>query len=80
MENKNIQLCWSARDLMWSHPPYPAAVVYKRHLGGVAMQQYIVAPELWAWSWEAWVGVVPDLHMGGVSGPLIPANKCRQIN
>jgi hypothetical protein len=51
MENKNIQLCWSARDLTWSRSPYPASMVYKWHLGGVATPQYIMASELWAWSW-----------------------------
>jgi hypothetical protein len=80
MEKKNIQLCWSARDLMWSHLPYPALMVYKWHLGGVATPQYMVAPELWAWSWRARVGVVPDVHKEKVSGPSIPTNKCRQIN
>jgi hypothetical protein len=80
MESKNIHLCCSARDLMWSHPRYSAAVVNKRHLGGVATPQYIVAPKLWAWSWGARVAVVPNMHKEGVSDPLIPANKCKQIN
>jgi hypothetical protein len=44
------------------------------------MPQYIVAPELWEWSWGARVGVVPDVHKDGVFGPLIPENKCKQIN
>jgi hypothetical protein len=79
MENKNIQLCWFARDLTWSCPPYPAAMVYN-HLGGVATPQYIVEPKLWAWLWGARVGVVLDVHKEGVFGPSIPANKCRQIN
>jgi hypothetical protein len=77
MEKKNIQLSWSARDLTWSSPSYPTALVYKRHLGGVATAQ--LTPELWTWSWRARVGAVPDVHKEGVSGPSIPANKCRQI-
>jgi hypothetical protein len=80
IENKNIQLSWSAYDLTWSSLPYPVAIVYKRHLGGVATPQYIVASELWTWSWGAQVGMVPDVHKNGVSGPSIHANKCRQIN
>lgn len=48
-----------------------------RHM---ATQQYIVAPELRVWSWGVQVGVVPNVHKEGVSGPLIPVNKCRQIN
>jgi hypothetical protein len=80
MENKNIQLCWSARDLTWARPPYPATMVYKQHLVGVATPQYIVAPKLWAWSWGARVGVVPEVHKEGVSSPSIPGNKCKQIN
>jgi hypothetical protein len=79
METKNIQLCWSARDLTWSSPPYPAAMVYKCHLSGMATAQYTVLPELWTWLWRAWVGMVPDMHKERVSGPSIHGNKCRQI-
>jgi hypothetical protein len=61
MENKNIQLSWSARDLTWSSPPYQAAMIYKRHRGGVATAQYTVTPKLWTSSWRARVGVVPDV-------------------
>jgi hypothetical protein len=77
MEKKNIQLCWSACDLTWSHLPYPASMMYKWHLDGVATPQYLVALELWVWSWRARVGVVPDVHKEEVSGPSILANKCR---
>jgi hypothetical protein len=80
MENCNIQLCWSARDLMCALPLYPVTMVYKRHLGGVATPQYIVPSNLWAWSWGARVGGVPDMLKEGVSGPSIPTNKCGQIN
>jgi hypothetical protein len=80
MENCNIQLCLSAHDLTWARPPYPATMVYKRHLGGVATKQYIMQSNLWAWSWGARVGGVPDMHKEGVSSPSIPVNKCRQIN
>jgi hypothetical protein len=80
MEKKNIQLCWSARDLTWARPLYLATMVYKRNLGGVATPQYIVPPNLWAWSWGARVGGVPDLYKEGVSGPSISENKFRQIN
>lgn len=79
MENKNIQLSWSAYDLTWSSPLYTVAMVYKRHLGGVATEQYTVTPKLWTWSWRARVVMVSDVHKEGVSGPSIPANKCRQI-
>jgi len=30
--------------------PYPVAMVYKRHQGGMATPQYIVAPDMWTWS------------------------------
>jgi hypothetical protein len=80
MENCNIQLCWSASNLTWAQPPYPATMVYMPHLGDVATQQYIMPSNQWAWSWGARVGEVPDMHKEGVSGPSIPANKCRQIN
>jgi hypothetical protein len=79
MENKNIQLSWSARDLLWSSPPFPAAMVYKLHLAGMATAQYTMVPELWTWSWGAQVVVVLDVRRKGVSDPSIPANKCRQI-
>jgi hypothetical protein len=76
MENWNIQLYWSARDLTWTWPPYPATTVCKRYLGGVATPQYIMPSNLWAWSWGARVGGVLDVHKEGVSGPSVPANKC----
>jgi hypothetical protein len=79
MEKKNIQHSWFAHDLTWSSLLYSATMVYKRHMGGVATAQYAVTPELWTWSWRARVGAVPHVHMEGVSGPSIPANKCRQI-
>jgi hypothetical protein len=65
MENKNFQLSWSAQDLTWSSSPYPAAMVNKRHLGGVATAQYSETPELWTWSQGARVVVVPDVHKEG---------------
>jgi len=76
MENKNIQRSRSACNLTW---PFPAGMVYKCHLGGVAMVQYTVTPGLWTWSWRAQVSVVPGVHKEKVSGPLKPANKCRHI-
>jgi hypothetical protein len=52
MENKNIQQSRSTCDLAGT-PPYFAGVVYKRHLGGVAVAQYTVAPRVWTWMWTA---------------------------
>jgi hypothetical protein len=75
MENNNIQLSWFARDLTRSSLPFPVGLDYKRHLGGVATAQYVVTPELWTWSWRAWVGVVPNVHKDEVSDPSIPVNN-----
>jgi hypothetical protein len=56
MENKNIQQSRSARDLAGS-PPYSAAMVYKRHLGGVATVPYITTPGVWMQHKNAWCPV-----------------------
>jgi len=79
MANKNIQRSRSTCDLTWLSPQYSVVMVYKRHLGGVAMAPYKVTPGLWTWSWRARVGVVPCVHKEGVSGSSKPANKFKKI-
>jgi hypothetical protein len=74
MANKNIQQKRSARALA-STPPYPAIMIYKCHLGGVAVVQYTVIPGVWTWTWTARVCMVPGAHKEEVSGPLKPARQ-----
>jgi hypothetical protein len=79
MVNKNTQRSHPARALA-STPPYPTAMVYKRHLGGVAVAvaQYTVIPGVWTWTWTARECVVPSAHKEEVFCPLKPENKFRQ--
>jgi len=76
MENKNIQLSWSARDLTWSSPPYPTTMVYKQQLGGMATTQYTVTLELWTWSRGARVVVVLDVNKVGAVWSI---DTCKQM-
>jgi len=79
MVNKNTQWSWPGCALAGT-PMYPATMVYKHHLGGVAMAQYTVIPGVWMWTWT-WTArecVVLGAHKEEVFGPLKPANKFRQ--
>lgn len=81
MENKNIQQSQSAHDLAGSLS-YPAGMIYKRPLGGVAVASYTLTPGVWAWTWT-WIWttrecMVPGAHKEEVSNPFKPANKLKQ--
>jgi hypothetical protein len=80
MENWNIQLCWPARDLTWARPLYPETTVCKRHLGGVAMPQYIMSSNLWAWSWgRGWAGCPMCTRRGSLVHRYLQTNVDKLI-